>query len=86
MSEKLDNIIAEFGDSFSIKDISILVPGLVYYFTCKNKNIYKGKFEKYINEFEERFIFENVEIYDGTKFKHFTQSYSATTIDKIYYL
>jgi hypothetical protein len=81
------NVIAEFGDSFAIQDISILVPDIEYYFTrTYDKNIYKGKFKEICNKYEKRFIFENVETYDGSRFQNFTKLFSTPDVDKIYHL
>ena len=76
-------------DNFVIQDISKLIEGFVYYFKQINdKNIYKGKFKiiYYNQKTETRFIFEDVEIYNGSSFQHFTYSLSTPFIDKIYYL
>lgn len=87
MGDNLFKVISEFGDSFAIQDSSIIVPGIEYYFTRSyDKNIYKGKFKQICNKFEKRFIFENVEIYDGAKFQHFTKLFSTPGVDKIYHL
>ncbi len=87
MGENLLKVITEFGDSFAIQDISILCPGVEYYFTrTYDKNIYKGKFKEIYNKYEKRFIFENVEIYNGSRFENFTKLFSTNGIDKIYHL
>ncbi len=87
MGDNLFNIIAEFGDSFAIQDMSTLLPGIEYYFIRTNdKNIYKGKLKQIYYTFEKRFIFEKVEIYNGSKFQHFTDLFSTIGIDKIYHL
>lgn len=87
MVDNLFNVITEFGDSFAIQDISILVPGVEYYFTrTYDKNIYKGKFKEIYNKYEKRFIFENVEIYNGSRFENFTKFFSTNGVDKIYCL
>jgi len=87
MTDNLFNVITESGDSFAVQDVSILVPGVEYYFTrIYDKNIYKGKFKEIYNKYEKRFIFETVEIYDGTKFQYFARLFSTNGVDKIYCL
>jgi len=87
MEDNLFNVIKQFGDSFAIQDISIIVPGIEYYFTRSyDKNIYKGKFKEIYNKSEKRFIFTDVEIYNGSGFQHFTKLFSTCGIDKIYHL
>lgn len=87
MIDNLFNIITDFGDSFAIQNISILVPGVEYYFTrTYDKNIYKGKFKQIYDKTEKKFIFEKVEIYNGSRFQHFTDLFSTHGIDKIYHL
>jgi hypothetical protein len=87
MGDNLINVINQFGESFEIQDISILVPGIEYYFTCTyDKNFYKGKFKQIYNKSEKRFIFTEVEIYNGHVFQHFTKLFSTCEIDKIYHL
>jgi hypothetical protein len=90
MSENLLEIIKHF----ELQDYSILISGVSYYFKTDTKNdndttnniIYKGKFKSYNNQFEKRFIFEEVEIYNGSCFQHYTNLLSTNNIDKMYYL
>jgi len=64
MTDNLFNVITESGDSFAVQDVSILVPGVEYYFThIYDKNIYKGKFKEIYNKYEKIFIFETVDGY-----------------------
>ena len=87
MGDNLFNVIHELGDSFAIQDISILVPGMDYYFTRNyDKNIYKGKFKKICNVIENKFIFEKVEVYNGFVFQKFTELFLTTGVNKIYHL
>lgn len=87
MGDNLFKVIDEFGDSFAVQDISILVTGVEYYFTrIYDRNIYKGKFKEICNKHEKRFIFINVEIYNGSRFQNFTELFSTIGIDKIYHL
>ena len=87
MGDNLINVINQFGESFEIQDISILVPGIEYYFTCTyDKNFYKGKFKQIYNKSEKGFIFTDVEIYNGSRFQYFTELFSICGIVKIYHL
>lgn len=87
MQESLHDFISKIDDSFAIQDYSIIVPGIEYCFTrTRDKNIYKGKLKKLANNFELRFIFEKVQIYNGTNFQKFIEMLSTNEIDKIYYL
>jgi len=80
--------VIQSSDNFVIQDNSVLTDGIIYYFTQINdKNFYKGIFKIiYYNETETRFIFDNVEIYNGSSFQHCTYRLSTPFIDKIYYL
>jgi hypothetical protein len=84
MENNLYNVINEYGESNEIK-LDNLVTMNEYYFTLKlNKNIYKGKFKETCNRIQKRYLFENVEVYDGYKFQHYGGIFSTTNIDKIY--
>ena len=87
MSKNIFEVISEFGSNFAIQNDLILMEGIIYYFMLSNdKNIYRGKLiTYYINKIEKRFIFENVEIYNGNSFENYTKSLSTSFIDKIYY-
>lgn len=80
--------IIEDNDNLVIQDTSSLIEGFVYYFTHVNdKNIYRGKFKNtFDNEYKKRFVFTDVEIYNGTGFQMFTYQFSTPYINKIYYL
>ena len=80
--------IIEDNDNLVIQDPSILIEGVVYYFTeINDKNIYRGKFKNsFNNEIKKRFVFTDVDIYNGTGFQIFTYQLSTPNIDKIYYL
>lgn len=80
--------IIEDNDNLAIQDTSLLTEGLVYYFTEVNdKNIYRGKFKNtFNNEHKKRFVFNDVEIYNGTGFQIFTYQLSTPNINKIYCL
>lgn len=89
MSNNLINMIVENDDdNFVIQDTSILVEGITYYFThIDDKSIYRGKFKNTFNsESKTRFVFTDVDIYDKTEFKRYTNSLSTIHINKIYYI